>query len=303
MTHADPSTRPRSRFTTRITRVVVLADGAKPEVRPRLAEVEAFLRERGLEVHLEPDVRAFCQSTEEAGPRLPFGKPDLVVVLGGDGSVLTAVRSFGDDPVPVLGINYGRVGFLAPVEAAAWRQGLQDALEGRATQELRMRLDVRTPDGRGFLALNDVVLARSPATNMISLSLRADGDRVGDYRADGLILATPSGSTAYNLAAGGPILAPTMDGIVATPISAHTLSHRPLVLAPEAELRVEVLAGPAQVVVDGQPAGSLQMGESVRIRRAAYPYPLLLPEGMDPWKRLRDRLGWRGSLLPGSGDE
>ncbi|MFT7677751.1 MAG: NAD+ kinase [Planctomycetota bacterium] len=295
--------RPRSRFTAKIARVVVLADGAKPEVRPRLAEVEAFLLERGLEVHLEADVRQFCTASENGGPQLAFGRPDLVVVLGGDGSVLTAVRSFGDDPVPVLGINYGRVGFLAPVEASAWRQGLLDALEGHATQELRMRLDVRTPDGRSFLALNDVVLARSPSTNMISLSLRADGDRVGDYRADGLILATPSGSTAYNLAAGGPILAPTMDGIVATPISAHTLSHRPLVLAPGADLRVEVLAGPAQVVVDGQPAGTLQVGESVHVRRAAYPYPLLLPDGMDPWKRLRDRLGWRGSLLSPGSDE
>lgn len=303
MTHVESGIRPRSRFEGRITRVVVLADGAKPEVRPRLAEVEKFLHERGLEVHLEEDVRRFCVESEREGPQLPFGKPDLVVVLGGDGSVLTAVRSFGADPVPVLGVNYGRVGFLAPVEASAWRQGLLDALEGRATQELRMRLDARTPDGRGFLALNDVVLARSPATNMISLSLWADGDRVGDYRADGLILATPSGSTAYNLAAGGPILAPTMDGIVATPISAHTLSHRPLVLAPEAELRVEVLAGPAQVVVDGQPAGTLEVGESVQVRRAADAYPLLLPDGMDPWKRLRDRLGWRGSLLSGGGDE
>ena len=303
MTGLVPSVGSRSRFTARITRVVVLADGAKPEVRPRLVEVEAFLRERGLEVHLEADVRGFCQSFEGASPKLPFGKPDLVVVLGGDGSVLTAVRSFGDDPVPVLGINYGRVGFLAPVEASAWRQGLLDALEGHATQELRMRLDVRTPDGRGFLALNDVVLARSPATNMISVRLRADGDRVGDYRADGLILATPSGSTAYNLAAGGPILAPTMDAIVATPISAHTLSHRPLVLAPGADLQVEVLAGPALVIVDGQPAGSLRVGESVRVRRAAYPYPLLLPDGLDPWKRLRDRLGWRGSLFAPGSDE
>ena len=286
----------RSSFNTVVRRVVVLADGEKPEVRPRVAEVMDFLAERELETHLDEDVRRFCDACEAKPPVLSIGRPDLVVVLGGDGSVLTAVRAFGRDPIPVLGINYGRVGFLAPVEACAWKEGLLDAIEGRAMQEMRMRVDVEMTGGRRLMALNDAVLTRSPDAGMISIALSADGDRVGLYRADGLILATPSGSTAYSLAAGGPILAPTMAGIVATPLSAHALSLRPLVLSPEAELRMELISGSGLLVVDGQPAGPLDVGDCVSVRRSAQPYPLLMPAGMDPWRRLEDRLGWSGSL-------
>ena len=241
MTGSSIPTHPRrGLFAARVERVVVLADGTKPEVRPRLAEVVGFLQGRQLEVHVDEDVRGFCDACEASGPSLSIENPDLVVVLGGDGSVLTAVRAFGSKPVPVLGINYGRVGFLAPVEASRWREGLLDALEGRAIQEMRMRMRVTAPDGQVRLALNDAVLSRSPDAGMVALALLADGDQVGAYRADGLILATPSGSTAYSLAAGGPILAPTMNGVVVTPISAHALAHRPLVLSPDAKLCMEV---------------------------------------------------------------
>ena len=170
MTEPGPSVAPRSPFGVQVERVVVLADGTKPEVRPRLAEVQSFLAERGLAVHVDEDVRGFCDACAGLGPRdMPFADPDLVVVLGGDGSVLTAVRAFGQVPVPVLGINYGRVGFLAPVEAPRWREGLLDALEGRAVQELRMRLDVGLAGQQRHLALNDAVLSRSPISNRLGM--------------------------------------------------------------------------------------------------------------------------------------
>jgi NAD+ kinase len=132
----------------------------------------------------------------------------------------------------------------------------------------------------------------------VALRLEADGVRVSDYHADGLIFATPSGSTAYSLGAGGPILAPSMQAVVVTPISAHALAHRPLVMRPDATLSLGVLTarGPVAVSVDGQPAQDLGVGESASIERHPLTYPLLVPGGLDPWRRLRDRLGWKASL-------
>jgi NAD+ kinase len=282
-----------------VRNVLVLADGGKLAVARVLPDVLAYLSTRVEGVEVDEDVRAYCERVAERHVQeLPVVRPDLIVVLGGDGSVLTAVRAFAQEPVPVLGVNFGRVGFLAPVEARNWRGGIEDALEGRATCEPRMRLDVRPPDGEHAIALNDVVLTRDASDGMVSLTLVADGARVADYRADGLIFATPSGSTAYSLAAGGPILAPSMQGVVVTPISAHALSHRPLVLRPDAELEVRVVKAdaPVTLVIDGRSAGAVPVAAAVRLTRHPDTYPLLAPAGMDPWRRLRDRLGWAASL-------
>lgn len=280
-------------FRGTVRRALVLADASRSHAVDAAAAVAASLEGRGIEVTLERDARARCAS----GPLGP--RPDLVVVLGGDGTVLAAARLLADDPAPVLGINFGRVGFLAPVPAEAAEAGLLDVLEGRALVEPRMRIRATLPDGTSGVALNDVVIARPSAGPLLTLGLEADGERVSDYRADGLILATPSGSTAYSLAAGGPVMAPSLQGIVATPISAHALAHRPLVLRPDALLRVGVApdAGTwGELVLDGQPLGRLAPGESLTVARADPPLPLLAPAGQDPWRRLRERLGWSASF-------
>ena len=280
-------------FRGTVRRALVLADASRSHAVDAAAAMAASLEGRGTEVTLEPDARARCAS----GPLGP--RPDLVVVLGGDGTVLAAARLLADDPAPVLGINFGRVGFLAPVPAEAAEAGLLDVLEGRALVEPRMRIRATLPDGTSGVALNDVVVARPSAGPLLTLGLEADGERVSDYRADGLILATPSGSTAYSLAAGGPVMAPSLQGIVATPISAHALAHRPLVLRPDALLRVGVApdAGTwGELVLDGQPLGRLAPGESLTVARADPPLPLLAPAGQDPWRRLRERLGWSASF-------
>ncbi|MBL4770647.1 MAG: NAD(+)/NADH kinase [Planctomycetes bacterium] len=277
--------------------VLLLGDGQKARVGSAMPEVEAWLIERGIRVQVEGDVRQFAQQHLEGCP-LPDPVPDLIVVLGGDGSVLTAVRSFGEKPVPVLGIHFGRVGFLAPVLAEQWKQGLSDALGGRCFVEERMRMEVELEDGSLFLALNDVVLARPVESTMVGLSLSVDGEHATDYHADGLIVATASGSTAYSLAAGGPILAPELQGLVVTPISAHALAHRPLVLAPDSSVGVKVLRSSQGValVLDGQRVALMQESSRVVVRRHGVNYPLLVPAGMDPWQRLSDRLGWSGTL-------
>ena len=242
---------------------------------------------------------------ERAGQDLP----DLVVVLGGDGAILGVVRAYADQPVPTIGINFGRVGFLASVPSGHWREALEPTLRGRAPVEPRMRLEARLEGVGGApvraVALNDVVVGRGATQGMLTVGLHVDGDWVTDYRADGLILATPSGSTAHSLSAGGPILFPSMGAIVATPICPQGLSYRPIILRDTSHLEVVVQAssGITTLAVDGQGFFPVREGERVRIQRHPQPYPLLSWEGLDPYRRLRERLGWSGLLAPGQAPE
>ncbi|MEM9381401.1 MAG: NAD(+)/NADH kinase [Planctomycetota bacterium] len=278
--------------------VLVLADGDKAVVVEEIDAVAQFLRERGAVVEVQPNVRELAAGAPFTPERAPF----LVVVLGGDGSVLTAARLLHDAPVPTIGINFGRVGFLASLEGSAWREGLSAILDGRALVEYRMRVEARVERADGaapvgpIVAMNDVVISRGGTPSMIAFDLSSAGLYVASYRADGLIFATPSGSTAYSLAAGGPILDPRMRAVVATPISAHALSHRPLVLDADAPLEARLIdaSGPATLDVDGRLVAELAMGDRVTLSPASARYPLLTLESLNPWKRLRDRLGWAG---------
>ncbi len=278
-------------------RVLVLADGHKPSVRGLLRRLRAWLEKR-VEVQVADDVRAFGElPPEQRGPR-----PDLVVVLGGDGTILAAVRAFAEAPVPTLGINFGRVGFLTSAESEQWEAVLEGILAGQQQLEPRLRLQAELhAHGKApvsVLALNDIVVTRGAFQGMLELSLSAGGRWVTDYRADGLIVATPSGSTAYSLAAGGPVLSPTLEALVVTPICPHSLSHRPIVLEPDAKLVLELKrsSGIATLVVDGQGFYPVQQGEVVHLTRHPVPFPLLVQPGLDPYRRLRDRLGWKGSI-------
>ncbi len=282
-----------------IRSVLLLADGQKSRVQEALGEVESFLASRGVTVAVHPDVQALRVSEEAVAD----GEVDLVVVLGGDGSVLTAAQAFHARPVPTIGINFGRVGFLASLEVSAWREGLVEVFEGRAVVEHRMRLEARVRRAGAvepavMCAMNDVVISRGEAPKMAAFRLSSAGRDVSSYRADGLICSTPSGSTAYSLAAGGPILDPALGAMVVTPISAHALAMRPLVLDPSAELEVAVIDSPSPVSldVDGQRMASLRAGDAVLLGAARAPYPLLTIPSFDPWQRLRDRLGWAGRL-------
>lgn len=288
-----------------VSKVLVLADGTKPAVGELVPKVRSWLEERGLTVEVHRDVRAFSGADSGQRADLVGASPDLVVVLGGDGSVLAAVRIFAEEPVPVVGINLGRVGFLAPVSALAWREALEEVLAGKAKLEPRMMLEAEVSAAaeseapNRVVALNDLVVSRGSTQGMVTVQLYVEHELVGDYRADGLIFATPSGSTAYSLAAGGPILAPHMQGIVATPVAAHALSGRPIVLHPDSllEARVVEAAGLVTLSVDGHAFKPLKEGDRITVRRHRNTFPLLAPRGSDPWRRLRERLGWRGSLL------
>ncbi|MFT4539755.1 MAG: NAD+ kinase [Planctomycetota bacterium] len=288
-----------------VERVLILADGAKGVVAGCLPEIEAWLRARVREVAVVDNVRALARTHREEPTRaLPLENPDLVVVLGGDGTILSAVQAMCHSPRPMIGINFGRVGFLAPVEASEWKEGLDEVLTGRGRVEPRMRLEARLRNrvtGEVHLvALNDLALTRGAVQGMVSVALEVGGSWVTDYRADGLLIATPSGSTAYSLAAGGPILAPSMNALIITPVCPHALSHRPLVLHPDSKIRLRVTRATGLVTLanDGQVFHPLEEGDEVEIERHPEPFPLMRRPTTDPWQRLRDRLGWRGSYEP-----
>jgi NAD+ kinase len=280
-----------------VRRVLVVADHDKAGVREFERELLPWLEARGLQLALEGDAR------ELARRGAPAERPDLCVVLGGDGAILGAVRAFAQAPVPTLGINFGRVGFLASVPSGQWRDALEEVLAGRGIVEPRMRLEARLASGTHQLsavALNDAVVARGATQGMLTLSFSVDGSWMTDYRADGLILATASGSTAHSLSAGGPVLYPTMEAIVVTPICPQGLAYRPIVLHPSSRIEVGVRAtsGLVTLALDGQGFLPVRQGERVIVTRHPEPYPLLTWSGLDPYRRLRERLGWSGVTEP-----
>jgi len=222
---------------------------------------------------------------------------DLVVVLGGDGTLLSVVRNdLGG--TPILGINMGTLGFLTEHPAESLFPMLHATLEGRAEIERRERLDVtvltpgREPITRSVL--NDAVINKSALARMLVLSLHVDGDFVTRYRADGLIVATPTGSTAYNLSAGGPILFPTLDILLITPICPHTLTNRPIALSLdcEVEIRLESRSEEVYLTLDGQQGFPLTRRDMVRIRRCPEPVSLITEPSRSYFQILHRKLKW-----------
>ncbi len=202
----------------------------------------------------------------------------VAVSLGGDGTFLRVVRLAAAGDVPVLGVNFGRVGYLPDLVPDQVRDALSKVFDGSATIEERCALSVRIPDrspagdGSPLLALNEVVIEKTDFGHTVRLSTWVDGEEALTYSADGLIIATPTGSTAYNLSAGGPILAPTLRAMVVTPVAPHFSLDRSLVLTDEQEVRVEIAPDrPGALVIDGQDLGRLPPGATVTCTVAARP--------------------------------
>lgn len=283
---------------------------AKPGLREAgtlLLELGQWLLTRGITPHYEAAAAALAIGpvpgpTHEADV-LP-AHVDLLVVLGGDGTLLGAAgrlaRATRD--VPVLAVNFGSLGFLTEVTLPELYAALALAVSGAAAEELRLMLQatVLRMDGvvEPYLALNDVVITKGPLSRMIDLSVMVDAHFVARFKADGLILATPTGSTAYNLSAGGPIVHPAVDALVLTPIAPHTLTNRPVVLP--ASVTTEIASsdddGPPRediyVTLDGQTGVSMRAGDRLRVTRAAHVLRLLKPEGRSYFAVLRQKLKW-----------
>jgi NAD+ kinase len=233
-----------------------------------------------------------CLSLEEIGL-----EADVVIVLGGDGTMLDAARRLASFKVPLIGINFGRLGFMTDIPSAQVSAVLPPMLAGYYEQERRSLLSARVIRGRdeffSACALNDVVVNRSGMSGMLELAVSVEDQLMYHQRADGLILATPTGSTAYALAAGGPILHPSLAGIVLTPIAPHSLSNRPIVLAQDTVISIEIISTRAAVVnFDMQSLTQLESGDRVIIQRADDTATFLHPLGYNYFASLREKLRW-----------
>jgi NAD+ kinase len=263
--------------------VALMVHHERPEAATLAREAASWLLEEGHQVRLlESDARlAGLDRYACPDARLCPGL-DVAVSLGGDGTMLRTIDLVADGGVPVIGVNLGQLGYLTEVEPAHLREALSEFLAGRYRIETRMRLAVRcdAPSGglvgTSFPALNEAVVEKTTAGHTVRMALHIDGQFFTTYAADGLILATPTGSTAYAFSARGPIVAPTHAALLVTPVSPHMLFDRTLVLEPTTELRAEVLGpGTAAVSVDGRPIGELAPGDAVVVTAADNPARLV----------------------------
>jgi NAD+ kinase len=223
---------------------------------------------------------------------------DLILVLGGDGTMIATARMMGAAAVPVLGINYGGLGYLAEFRIEELFAALESILAHDYKLERRLMLEVELQRGQELVThnrvLNDVVVNKSALARIIQIETHLNGQFVNSFRADGLIVSTPTGSTAYNLSAGGPIIYPSMNAVVITPICPFTLSNRPIVVPDDSLIEVRLLTEKEEVALtlDGQVGFPLQVGDHLSIRKSATPFNLVQPTNRNYFDVLRDKLKW-----------
>jgi NAD+ kinase len=271
-------------------------------MRETLLDLSHFLHDMGLDVSLDAESASNLSAQDLAGHALMSleqigAQCDLALVVGGDGTMLGVSRQLARFDIPLIGINHGRLGFITDIALNDYKNTLQPMLHGEFEQELRPLMQARVMrDGQcvfDALALNDVVINRGAGSGMVELRVEIDGRFVANQRADGLIIASPTGSTAYALSAGGPIMHPALGGWVMVPIAPHTLSNRPLALADTAQIAIELVAGKeASANFDMQNLASLLMGDRIMVSRSQFAAKFLHPKGWSYYDTLRRKLHW-----------
>jgi len=264
-----------------------------------VASIVAFLQEGGHRVVFEADTAAHLvmpnvetMTVAEIGAQVP-----LVIVMGGDGTMLGIARQLAKYDIALIGINLGRLGFITDIPVDRMLPALGEILQGKATAEKRTLLEGRVMRGGEMIycgvAVNDVVVARGSGAGMAELRVTVDGHFMYNQRSDGLIVSTPTGSTAYALSAGGPLLHPSLHGIVLVPIAPHALSNRPIAIPDTSEIVVEIVSGrDISVNFDMQTFASLQHGDEIVILRSPNTITFLHPEGWSYYHTLREKLHW-----------
>lgn len=284
------------------TVIGLAAHAGKTECRPHLLTALRWLGERGVTVLLDLEAGTVLGQTANTLPVAEIGaRAQLVVVLGGDGTMLRVARELEDHAVPIFGINTGTLGFLTGARCEELPQALEMLFAGRYQISERQTLATVVERGRDRLAcpraLNDVVISRGAFSRIVRLQLELDGEWLTEYVCDGMIFATATGSTAYSLSAGGPILLPQTRAFVVTPICAHALSNRPIVAGRDSVVRGRVVmaAGELLLTVDGQVQIRLQVGDVVEVRRSGHVVRLVTPQGHSFFEVLRQKLKWSGA--------
>lgn len=285
-------------------RIGIAAKPGLTAARDTLVDLERRLRDRGVDTAWSAEAAALLPAglrTVVDRDALP-GQVDLAVVLGGDGTLLAMAKTIAESghDIPILAVNFGSLGFLTEITRPEINDSIDAVLNGRATHDQRMMLQaVATRAGApplSHMALNDVVFSRTALSRMIELSVSVGDQLVMTVKADGLIVATPTGSTAYNLAAGGPIVHPSMDALVLTPIAPHTLTNRPIVIPTEREVRVQSAGSNAgdevYVTLDGQTGFALREGDALTINKADRSLRLIRATTRSYFEVLRQKLKW-----------
>ncbi len=272
-----------------------------PKVAATIVRLVGHLTARGLDLLLDPVAAAMAPAaTKGSGDGEPLEaaelgrRCDLIIVVGGDGTLLHAARELADAEVPLLGINLGRLGFLVDISPDQLEAHLDQILAGDSLTDSRTLLDVQS-NGTLGRAINDVVVHKWNSVRMIELETYIDGQFVNAQRSDGVIVSTPTGSTAYALSGGGPLVHPELDALLIVPICPHTLSNRPLVVGGGSDIELRIRDYEQDLVrltCDGQVDLPLVDGEPIHIRRSPHRLKLLHPPGHDHYSILRAKLGW-----------
>jgi NAD+ kinase len=277
-------------------RIALFANATKEHTQSYAVGIADYLKKQGVTLVAEDQDAAFLGAT----PLSSIGnqKIDFLISLGGDGTILRLAHKYEHLDAPILGINLGHLGFMADIPASDIYPSLQDLLDGAYKIHERLVIEGRSPKGDTCFAVNDIVIHRGINSSLVEIGIHVDGLYLNTFEADGMIISTPNGSTAYSLAAGGPILSPDLQAIVITPISPHTISNRPIVLMPEQEIQIQYLSeyAPIDIRADGLDKFELCTQEMFKIARAKKTFKLVSLKRRDYFSTLRTKLGWSGKL-------
>jgi NAD+ kinase len=281
-------------------RIGLLGKSEDRNVSMTLRALAAYLEQQKTEILLDEGIAGIFRETRHAvvDRETLADSCSMAIVVGGDGTLLNAARSLAESGIAVLGVNLGRLGFLVDVSPEEMTQQLEKILAGDFIEEERTLLHATVTRNNELLsetaALNDVVVHKKDVARMIELDTWIDGSFLNTNRSDGLIVSTPTGSTAYALSGGGPILHPKLDAITLVPICPHTLSNRPIVVHDESVIEIIIHKGTQEATVscDGQISHSLEAGDNITLRKHRHSLRLLHPTGYDYFAVLREKLGW-----------
>ncbi|HEY8998593.1 MAG TPA: NAD(+)/NADH kinase [Edaphobacter sp.] len=280
-------------------KAAIISKPQKPELADILRELTAWLAQRDYETLLDPHSASYLGSPVSVQrSEMPKYRPNIVIVLGGDGTLLAAARAFAHFPTPILGVNLGSLGFLTEVPLSDLYPALDAWCDNCASIEERDMMHIELKRSGKIVkhwdALNDIVVSKGAIARMADFSVEIDQQFVGSMRADGLIICTPTGSTAYNLAANGPIVMPSVSAMVVTPICPHLLTIRPIVVPGDSTVTIHIEGVPnlTYLTVDGQEAIELEMGDEVLCCRSEHSVHLLRPRRNGLFNVLRSKLSW-----------
>ncbi|HVO66600.1 MAG TPA: NAD(+)/NADH kinase [Syntrophales bacterium] len=286
-----------------IKKVGIIANVEKEDSRECTIQLRDWALKRGIEVFFEEGIANKIGVDKGLDRRELASRVDLLIVLGGDGTILRTVRFVSEYDIPIVGINLGEFGYLTEVNLNEMYSALDLIVKGEYQTDKRMMLDVTIKMGvetiRQQSILNDVVITRGNLSRILNLETTINGDYLTTFRADGIIISTPTGSTAYNLSAGGPIVFPEQNSFVINPICPFTLTNRPIIIPDGAEIKVILWTKGqgATLTLDGQVSYTMKSGDSIFIKKSIYVTNLVSSPHRDYMEILRTKLGWGGSPM------